>query len=111
MHACTKTHKHTETGIGSLVTSVFSKHIRLLEDEKADIPNETKDWNAAKGLPWILKAHQLNPEASSCGLVGTTLLHAVLDEVTKAGRKVEAKQIVCEAPTYYSMMAATFLSK
>ena len=83
--------------------------IRLVDDMKSDIPNETKDWNAAQGLPWILKAHELNPEACSCGLVGMTLLHAVLEEVTRTGKKINGKQIVCEAPTYYSMMVATFL--
>ena len=81
----------------------------MVEEGDQELPEETSDWNAAHALPWLLKAHELNPIVVNCGIVGISVLHGVLEETTKAGKKVKVKQMVSEAPTYYGMMAATFL--
>jgi len=66
-------------------------------------------WDPSLALHHIRAAQAVEPEAGACGMKGLVLLHGLLAAEKSAGSTLISEVVVHKVPTYYGMMAATFM--
>jgi len=66
-------------------------------------------WDPSEALPHLQAAVGIEPKAGACGMKGLVLLHGLLAAEKGAGSTFTSEVIVHKVPTYYGMMAATFI--
>ena len=66
-----------------------------------------KAWDPDISKPFLEEAVRLDPRALSCGMQGFIILHSLMSLASNA-TPLSSCIHVCEAPTYYGMMAASF---
>ena len=67
-------------------------------------------WNPNEALPHLTTCFRLQAAALPCGLQGFAALHAFLQQhITKTKQDISVTLNCVHAPTYYGMMAASFL--
>jgi len=68
-------------------------------------------WDPNAALPPLTTAAAIDPPGA-CGMKGFVLLHGLLAEQVQTGGATFTSQIVVHnVPTYYGMMAATFIKQ
>jgi len=66
-------------------------------------------WDPAVALPRLEAAQAIEPLAGACGMKGLVLLHGLLASEKSTGSTLTSEVVVHRVPTYYGMMAATFI--
>jgi len=67
------------------------------------------EWNPDLAMPFLRRAAELDPRALSCGIKGFVVLHGLLAEFIRGGSKFKPHLKDRSVPTYYGMLAATFI--
>ena len=70
---------------------------------------DDRGWSPTVALEHLNAAVKLEPSALSCGMKGILVLHGLLAEFSQNGVRFHPHIAVRKAPTYYGMMAATFV--
>lgn len=68
-------------------------------------------WNPSAALEYLTVAIKLDPLAYACGSKGFQMLHGFMSEEVAKGTDFTSQVMVHKVPTYYGMMAATFLKQ
>lgn len=68
-------------------------------------------WNPSAALEYLTAAIKLDPLAYACGSKGFQMLHGFMSEEVAKGADFTSQVMVHKVPTYYGMMAATFLKQ
>jgi len=70
---------------------------------------DEQGWNSTAAAQHLETAAKLEPSALSCAMKGLIVLHGLLTEFSQNGIFFRAQIAVQKAPTYFGMMAATFV--
>jgi hypothetical protein len=68
-----------------------------------------ENWDPVSALPFLTTAVALDPDALACGTKGFVALHGFLSDYIQRGSTFKANLVVKSVPTYYGMLAATFI--
>jgi len=66
-------------------------------------------WDPVAAMPYLVDAVGLEPTALSCGMKGFVMLHGFLADYVDRGATFKPQLWARSAPTYYGMLAATFI--
>jgi len=83
----------------------------ITEEPKGDATSSKYAWDPAVALPHLQAAQAIEPQAGACGMKGLVLLHGLLAAEKSAGSTLISEVVVHKVPTYYGMMAATFITQ
>jgi len=70
---------------------------------------DERGWDSAAALQHLDMAVKLELSALSCIMKGLIVLHGLMMECSQNGIHFQPHMAVRKAPTYYGMMAATFV--
>jgi len=85
--------------------------VKWVKSGPVEPDGKTHTWQPSEALPHLAAAMAIDPEAGACGAKGFALLHGLLTNEVDSGSVYKSEVIVHKVPTYYGMMAATFVKK